>query len=64
MRDFKFIDIIKVHPKCDRSLPKFKGISWPNLLTPLQTAYFIKLSNLQQLITHLHLSTGVRIIHL
>ena len=47
MCDFQFIDILKVHPKCDSSLPNFKEISWPNLLTPLQTAYFIKLSNLQ-----------------
>ena len=62
--DFQLIDT-KVHPKFDSSLRKFKEISWcidyPSLLKPLQTAYFMKLSNLEELRTHLYLCWGVEI---
>ena len=46
---------IKVHQKID-NLPKFKKNSWYidniSLLLPLQTAYYTKLPNLPELITH------------
>ena len=61
MRKFKFIDT-KFHPKIDSPLHKFKEINGhidhPNLLTPLQHVYFTKLSNLAELINHLHLYNG------
>lgn len=55
MRKFKFIDT-NFHPKIQSPLPKFKEIDWyidhANLLTPLQHAYFTKLSNLPEQINH------------
>ena len=47
-------------------LPKLKEFGWyidhSTLLLFLQTVYFTKLSNLPEIITHLHLYKDVRII--
>ena len=62
MRDFGY----KGSPENGRPLPKLKEFGWysdhSNLLLFLQTVYFTKLSNLPEIITHLHLYKDVRII--
>ena len=62
IRDFEFIKT-KVHLNINNLQPKFTEISWYinylNLLLLLQTAYFINLFNLPELVAHLHLCNVV-----